>query len=268
MFLLSHFKQWIKGPKVLKGKLSDRVCLVSALNDDFIEYFLVMLHSLKEHNPWFNHEVVILCNKKISPLSKKNRERIRSLYPRVHFREVDEKPYERFHRDAPKRLWPALLKLDVFLLEDYDRIVFIDSDIVCLGSIKELFTLKVPMAFCPAGRIRELKEKMAGSFRRKVGINSGVMVIGKEHLSERTHRKLLKLRSGPCADQDVLSRFCRRHRFYCLPHIYNEHAEFFWNDKHRDSNVRLLHYAGVKPLEKPDLPRMKPWFEARKKLMS
>jgi len=32
-----------------------------------------------------------------------------------------------------------------------------------------------------------------------------------------------------------------------------------------ETDVRLLHYAGTKPLDAPDLPRMRPWFAARER---
>ena len=241
-----------------------RCCMVTALSDDFVEYFLVLMHSIRKHNRWFKHDVIILHGTTLSPLSKKNMERIRKAYAKVSFVAVDEAPYERFHADTPKRLWPALLKLAIFRIRGYDRIVFIDSDILCLGDISYLFTLDVPFAACPAGKDLERKRRVAGKVRWKVGINSGVMVIGKKYLNEATHEKLLRYRSGPCADQDVLTRFLRWRRVYCLPHEYNYHAEFFWHDTNRtNDDVRLLHYAGVKPLENPKLPRMKMWFEER-----
>jgi hypothetical protein len=50
-----------------------------------------------------------------------------------------------------------------------------------------------------------------------------------------------------------------------FPHQYNYHAQFFWNGKNTDG-VRILHFAGEKPLEKPELPRMKVWFEEREEM--
>lgn len=251
------------------ANVNARVCMATVLNDAFVEYFIVLLHSIRKHNPWFAQEIVIMHGTTMSLLSDANKNLIRRTYPHVTFLAVDEAPYEHFHVDTPKSHWPALLKLAAFRIKNYDRVVFIDSDILCLGDIKLLFTLDVPFAACPAGKNSERKRSVAHTSRRRVGINSGVMVIGKEYLNEATHGALMKYKSGPCADQDVLLGFLRWKRVYCLPHEYNFHAEFFWQDDHRTADdVRLLHYAGVKPLQKPELPRMKVWFEAREEIQN
>lgn len=246
---------------------ASRPCLALVVDDAFVEYALVLIASIREQNPWFHEEAVVLWNPTLSPLSANNKDRLQRMYDRVRFLEVDALPYEKYFTEAPKHLHPALLKLALFRLGGYDRVVFIDSDILCLGDIRELFTMDVHFAACPAGKDRAMKERLAGKFRRRAGLNSGVMVIGKRYLGENVHRSLLRYRSGPCADQDVLQRFFRWRGMTCLDHRYNYHAGFFWKGDGSDGDVRLLHFAGEKPLQCPDLPRMKMWFEARDRLL-
>lgn len=242
------------------------VALVTALDDAFLEYGRVMLASVLKHNPWFDGDVVVLGNSELSPLSEASRRKLKEIVPRVQFREIDAAPYRKYFAEAPKHLHPALLKLATFSLDGYDRVVFIDSDILCLGDIRALFTTNAAFAACPAGKDRAMKEKLAWRFKRFVGLNSGVLSIGKKYLGPRMHAKLLRYKSGPCADQDVISRFFRWRGMTCLDHRYNYHAGFFWKGDGSDGDVRLLHFAGDKPLAKPDLPRMKVWFDARAKL--
>ncbi|NOS67615.1 MAG: hypothetical protein HOO67_04605 [Candidatus Peribacteraceae bacterium] len=247
---------WYAVKKSLGG-----TCIATVLNDPFVEYFCVLLYSIKKHNPHFNLPVKILHSKKLSPLSKENQDRIRNLYPNVEFILVDEEPVKRFFLVTPIRLHPALLKLEIFNLRGYDRVIFLDSDMLCLGDLSNLFNLDVPFAACPAGKNRELKERLANGFHRRIGFNSGVMVIGKEHLDGRTYHALLTSPLKPCptADQDILMRYFRWKKIYCLDHHYNYHAQFFWKGDEKD--VKILHYAGKKPLEEPEEPRMKVWFE-------
>jgi lipopolysaccharide biosynthesis glycosyltransferase len=245
----------------------DRSCLAIAVDNAFMEYALVLIASIQEKNPWFQEEVVVLWNRELSPLSDENKKRLQKLYDRMRFIEVDDAPYRKYFSQAPKFLHPAFIKLGLFRLADYDHVVFIDSDILCLGDIKDLFTMQTNLAACPAGKDRAKKERLAGKFKRRIGLNSGVMVIGKRYLNERTHRRILRYKSGPCADQDVLQRFFRWRGMTVLDHRYNYHAAFFWKGDASDGDVRLLHYAGDKPLQKPGLPRMKIWFEAQRRLL-
>jgi hypothetical protein len=108
-----------------------------------------------------------------------------------------------------------------------------------------------------------VKEARAGTVCRRIRINTGVLVIGKRYLNDATQRRLARHSGGQFADQDVLNHFLRRRSVYCLDHRFNYHAEFFWRGDETD--VRLLHYAGTKPLDAPDLPRMRPWFAARER---
>lgn len=235
--------------------------LCTVLNDAFAEYGRVFLYSLKKHNPQLDAPFRVIHSRILSPLSQENQERIRAIYPQVEFNLVDEEPYQRFFPVTPPRLHAALLKLEAFNAPEHNRVVFLDSDMLCLGNLSVLFGLDVPFAACPAGKNRELKEHVGDSFRRFIGFNTGVMVIGPKHLDGHTYASLLGSRLKPCptADQDILNRFFRWKRVYCLDHRYNYHAQFFW--KGDETDVRILHYAGEKPIERPEEPRMRVWFE-------
>ncbi len=240
-----------------------RLCAVTVLSDAFVEYFLVFLFSIRKHNPWFDHDFLIIHSKTSSPLSEENRRRISEFYPKARFLFVDEAGYARFTPDP--RFFAALLKIEAFRIPGYDTVIFLDSDMLCLGDISHLFSLDVPFAACPPGKDAAKKERVANTYRLGQNFNSGVMVIGKKYLSKRVHDKILRARGGPHADQEILNPFFRFRRIYCLDHHYNYNAAFFWNgDGKDDPDVRILHFAGEKPLERPGMPRMKIWFEYKR----
>lgn len=241
-------------------------CIVLCVDDAFCEYARVLLFSLRKHNPDLDVPLIVLHSKTLSPLSREHQASIQALWANASFTLVDETPYERFFPFTPPRLHAALLKLETFNLTICDRAVFLDADMLCLGDITPLFALNTPFAACPAGKDRILKEKVANT-RRRIGFNSGVMVIGRRHLDGRTYRNLLAspLRPCPTADQDILNRFFRWKRIHCLDHRYNYHAHFFWNGNETD--VKMLHYAGQKPLEAPDEERMQIWFHYHRELV-
>lgn len=246
--------------------MRQRICFTTVLNDAFAEYFLVLLFSIRKHNPTLAIPLIVMHSETLSQLSTDNQRRIRAQWPDVTFRLVDEKQYERFFPVTPPRLHAALLKLDTFNLAGFDRVIFLDADMLCLGDLSGLIGLDVPFAAAPAGKDRAKKERMKNSFRWMAGFNSGVMVIGKKHLDGWTYRKLRESPLKPCptADQDILMRFFRWRRIYCLDHRYNYHAQFFWRGDETD--VKILHYAGKKPLEAPGETRMKIWFQYRKEM--
>ena len=236
--------------------------MATVVSDAFTDYALVLLDSIRRHNPWFARlPLRVFWSPQLAPLSPANQALVIQAHAETTFVSVDGVAYERHRAETPPRLMAALLTLEAFGIRGADRVIFLDADMVCLGDLTDLFTLDVDLAGCPTGSNRAAKEERAGTFGRNLRINTGVLVIGRRYLSDATRRRLARYPSGPFADQDVLNRFLRGRPVYCLDHRFNYHAEFFWRGDETD--VRLLHYAGTKPLEAPDLPRMRPWFAAR-----
>jgi lipopolysaccharide biosynthesis glycosyltransferase len=236
--------------------------VATVASDTFTDYALVLLDSIRRHNPWFARlPLRVFWSPQLAPLSPVNQARVLQAHVETTFVSVDGAAYERYRPQTPPRLMAALLTLEAFGIRDADRVVFLDADMVCLGDLTDLFTLDVDLAGCHTGSDRAAKEARAGTLARGLKINTGVLVIGRRYLRDSTRRRLARYPSGAFADQDVLNRFLRGRPVYCLDHRFNYHAQFFWRGDETD--VRLLHYAGTKPLEAPDLPRMRPWFAAR-----
>lgn len=238
--------------------------VATVADNTFTEYAVVLLDSIRRHNPWFARlPLRVFWSPQLAPLSPGNQERLRQAHPDTTCVEVDGAVYERYRPQTPPRLMGALLTLEAFGIRDADRVVFLDADMVCLGDLTDLFTLEVDLAACPTGSSRAVKEAHANAFHRRLRINTGVLVIGRRYLNDATQWRLAQYPSGQFADQDVVNRFLGGRSVYCLDHRFNYHAEFFWRGDETD--VRLLHYAGTKPLDAPDLPRMRPWFAARER---
>ena len=237
----------------------------TVVNDGFVEYLAVLLQSILQFNSWFDLPVVVLHSQTLSPLSDANRRRLEKVYSNISFREVDENRYEAFLDHTPKHMLPALYSLESFRSSEYDRVVFLDCDMLCLGDISDLFRKNVDLGAVPPGKDRTMKEEVAGTFRRGIGLNTGVLSVGKKYLSDSVYEALFRRRSGEVADQNIINSYFLFRELYCYHHKYNYHAEFFWNDEARDADVRLLHYAGDKPLDQPSEGRMKIWFEWRER---
>jgi lipopolysaccharide biosynthesis glycosyltransferase len=244
----------------------DRMALATVVNDDFVPYLAVLVHSLLRHHPGLTYPWIVFWNPVYSPLSDQHREMLAALYPGFDFREVDASRYERFLRTTPKKFLAALFTLETFSLTEFDRVWFIDADIVCLGDCSRLWETRAAIAGCRSGNDHRDKQWRQNMFVWDGGFNSGVFMVGKPYLSRETYEALFKVPYKDFADQEILNKYFTGRPVYLLPHTYNYHAEFFWDRYAAKDDIRLLHYAGAKPLKEPDLPRMKPWWAAAREL--
>lgn len=239
------------------------VVMASVVNNLHAPLFAMLLHSIQQHNPWFTIPVRVLYGGEHGQLDRRVQDILRAIYPDLSFIEVDESRYHHIFKNTPVHIRPSLFKLDCLGMEGPEDIVYIDADILCLGDISELFSVRVPFGASPPGRDREAKMRAAGSFSRNMGLNAGVLMMGERYRRKKIYERFMRLDGvGLMADQQMLNDYFRLVPLYCLHHRYNYHAEFFWDQWGAGDDVRLLHYAGKKPLEAPEEPRMKPWLEA------
>ncbi|MDD4736020.1 MAG: glycosyltransferase [Kiritimatiellae bacterium] len=233
------------------------------VNDKFIDYFEVFFHSLKKHNTWLKCPLIVIWSKNLSPLSEESRKRIETIWPDVRYHEVDEDQYRVFLVQTPEHMLPALFTLECFSLHDWDKVVFFDVDMLCLGDVSELFKTEVPFGVCPSGGGRTRKQRLAGGYHLRFGLNSGVLVLGRKFRSQEVYNSFFSHKGGDKADQDVLEHYFRWKPVYCFDHKYNYQSQFFWDEYGAVDDVRILHYAGEKPLAHPQEARMKPWINYR-----
>lgn len=242
--------------------------VATVVNNDFLPYFEMLFKSLRYWNPEFDAPWIVFHSNNLCPLSKKKRDRLARMYKNFQFYEIDETPYLRLAGETPSHMVPALFSLECFGLDMCNRVIFLDADMLVLGNLDGLFDIQAPFAACLPGHNLARKNLLAGHRLINRGVNTGVMVISKPYLDRKVLETMLTYPSGQVADQDVINRFFRFRKVKYLPHELNCHAEFFWDDAQRDPSVRILHYAGLKPLQAPDLPRMNIWYEYWQQLIT
>lgn len=157
--------------------------------------------------------------------------------------------------NCPKeRFKKTFYKLYIFNLTDYDRIIFIDSDILCLGDISLFLNQQLDLPFYAA---------KDDGFKLKESINSGVMLVNKplisnkvfEQISELAKKQQVKKNYG---DQQVINEYIKLYKvktgildtkYNALKRLYI-HQKNTWN-KIKD-DIRLLHFVGDKPWNPED----------------
>ena len=216
--------------------------LVTMVNEDFVCGFKAMLCSLLEHNTWFDLPIVVLDD----GLTNKTKRELLERYGQILFKPINRKKYEgtNFEITAPK-LRSTYYKLDVFNMTDFKRLVFIDSDVVILRSIENLFKCTANFA--------AVKAYDAGRDLMRRDINSGVFVVNDVNINKEVYNDLLKIaKSGhKMPDQTTLNIYFRDATQF-LDKTFNVEKRmlFTQNFKAILQNMKILHFVGEKPWQK------------------
>jgi lipopolysaccharide biosynthesis glycosyltransferase len=137
-------------------------------------------------SPNFNYDIIIF---EWGELSDKSKEAIKSLYKNVSYRMVDVEFYKKHQFDDTFRKWTynPNYRFDIFNLNEYDRVVFFDSDMIFEIDVEELLKYEVDFGSCsvPAGRISQINNR--------VGFDAGLMTISKKYLNEKTKLDLIEI---------------------------------------------------------------------------
>jgi Glycosyl transferase family 8 len=139
-----------------------------------------------------------------------------------------------------------LNKLQQFGWAEYEKIVYIDADVVCKGSISDLFLLPGPFAATP-----DVWPEMPID----TGFNSGVMVFNPSvELYEDMIEQLPKIHDPHEGDQNFLQQYWK-YRNYMLPFKYNlnivMHASYRETFNRLWDEAVLVHYTVYKPSPDP-----------------
>lgn len=143
------------------------------------------------------------------------------------------------------RLKATYYTLDVFSLVEYDRIVFLDMDIVVLADISALWEVNAQIAGC---QVYNSGMDLLGQ-----GINSGVFVINKPAISINTYKELLKLSAQALSmpDQKIInSHFQGKIEYLAKNYNVEKRMLHTKNLKAIKDNPKIIHFVASKPWEK------------------
>lgn len=213
--------------------------LVTLLDDKFFVAFEAFITSLLENNPWFKEQnvpIVILDNN----CSSKTKQQCKEYYSNIKFRKIKFSNYNEVdHSGTAQRLQCTFYKLDTFSIQNYDRLVFIDLDVVVLGDISELFSKYTsPMNGCPAFTLN--KDRLRGD------INSGVFVVNRiDRIG--TYERLLNMAKNSkisMPDQKIINDYFGGELFH-IDKKYNVEKRMLKSKKYTIDPI-ILHMVGGK----------------------
>lgn len=182
-------------------------CLVLVSDAEFSIATEVLLYSFRKYNPAFSGDVLIITDE----LPRQERDTLERFGP-VRFVPPDprlQQAVEKLQAGEPRleNIYRRLFSLEAFRLNEYERVVYLDSDMYCAGDLSELFTSDQPLLACPDGftygdRIRnllpgadevELSERYGNRYEKS--FNAGVLSIGPPLLGDSSYAAVLDLLS-------------------------------------------------------------------------
>lgn len=171
---------------------------VTTLDDKYITGFLITLNSLLNSSPNFNYDIVIL---EWGELTQKSKDLISLVYKNVIYKSIDVESYAEHTYDNTWREWTynCNYRFDIFLLSQYDKLVFFDSDILFEVNVEELLSYDVDF-----GASQTLEKNSILQIGPRSGFDAGLMLIGKKYLVPETKEKLLEIaKSDPPFEKDL-----------------------------------------------------------------
>lgn len=216
-----------------------RIAFASYVDENYLPGFLVLLRSLALSNPGVCEDFVVLYD----DLRPGSLARIRALHPRIVLHRVNDTHYDSYQKGDQDNylVRKAYFILDVFRLRGYDTVITLDTDMVVLGDLTELLTLREGLAAVPQFFFGQHK------------LNSGLLVIQREYLSDEFCEKLDRCgRNGDYEldkhDQGILNAVLDGD-FVRLDPRYNFVKRRLSGDLPVPEDTAILHFTG----------RHKPW---------
>ena len=174
-----------------------KIAFTTTLDDKYLSGFLITFNSILISSPKFDYDLVIF---EWGELSDESKNVIKKLYNKVSFKMVDVDFYKTHQFDDTFRKWTynPNYRFDIFTLNEYDRVVFFDSDMIFEIDVEELLRYDVDFGSCsiPAGRISQIHNRM--------GFDAGLMSISKKYLTNEVRMKLIEIANSTPPHEDNL----------------------------------------------------------------
>jgi lipopolysaccharide biosynthesis glycosyltransferase len=185
---------------------SEGYVIVTACTPSFLPGAMVMLRSFLDHNPWYGGAAVVLTNKVTSEMETC----LTSIYP-VSFKligtEIINKAAELRKAVTTGRIVDArFYSLGLFSITGYDKLLFLDSDVLIRNDVSELFLR--PEAILCAGDGFHYRDKLRTGpdyrphklrfWQRRAdywsgNFNSGVVCIDSTIATQNNYRELVAM---------------------------------------------------------------------------
>jgi hypothetical protein len=227
---------------------------VSIVSPDFWPGFAALVQSLSENAGLGldEYKIDVICDSEQAPRAWLNsRPETISLFPNSAIPDIAILS----RQEQGKRMEQAMRKLGVFALpESGEPRVYIDSDMICLGSLRELLCLSPLAAACE--ELCGFDTGRSPADMEGVEINTGLMVFQPDNGVFLELQEVYRSNHGKRrhkGDQDVVNLWLQQgNSIMRLGSEWNFSKRFQdgfgrpWVERHMQE-VRILHFVGAKP---------------------
>ena len=252
-------------------KSRSRYALATVTTERFLPGTATMLQSFLRLTPSMRMDLVVFCDE-LSPAIEAEL----AGFPRLRLLPISESLSQSVTRlvEAVPRLTPRKARfysLDVFGLDEYDRVLFCDSDVLFVEDVSELFQSDNELCACGERtwytdqtrdpQTHRILDKASHATEAPPAFNAGLLSIGKPLLNKTVKQRLLDemtpelWQSGQAhhTDQLILNRVFAD-RIHILPAPYNflllHHDAILRKENTTVDQAKVIHFNGApKPWE-------------------
>jgi lipopolysaccharide biosynthesis glycosyltransferase len=239
----SHFKEI----KSIQVEDSSKVAICFVANKKYIDGLKVAVSSIRRNHA--NVPTIILLSDDIEEMPQ-------GVDKLIKIDEDDYRHLEIFPDLHKMYLWPKSIfyKLSIFNVRGYDRIIFIDADMLVIRDISDLWDLDKYNEF-DFYATYTAPQYVGTDKEHKDNLCSAIMVINKNLLNVKVYKKLIEMavlhKSYDGSDQGVINYYLRTesvtyglmNQFYqifpCDPWI-----KWGYEYKEHEKPARILHFVG------------------------
>ncbi|MBA7522255.1 hypothetical protein ES705_14373 [subsurface metagenome] len=240
-------------------------CLATITDKYYYKGTIALLNTFFIHNEWFNGKIIIIHNE----LSQQSIDSITEKYNAL-FHQVDNGLMTKLYKikeQIPQleSLYKRFFILEIFKFSHFDRVVYIDSDILCKRDISPLFFREEDFIACKdvikPNYYRNVNDfsikKYESSYQNNLRtFNSGVLSISNKFLSEEIYKELVSYLiprtwqgiKDHYGDEIILNRyFIKQTQLISNEYNYRIHLEkhYVQNENLFFKDARLIHYTGI-----------------------
>ncbi len=240
----------------------DEIAFCSTADDNFLPGCLLLLYSMKKHIPGVDAvPFYFFYDNALSRLSRESRDRISRIYPNARFVEKENELYRNTSclTDEHKA---AYLTLETFMVADHERVIFLDTDMLCVQNFMPKLLLPYDVIAVNSGDLLSYE-----GYVHWKKINSGLFSVSRHITGEATYNALQTVvrertdKNPKFLDQNVINTYfaAAGQRLYVLPQGYNFRnwgAGGNGTDKQirrymKSCRLYLIHYSGYSLRPKP-----------------
>lgn len=211
-------------------------CVVVIATENYLEELAITVINILKYLT-DDTDLIIFLDFEHPVLSKLQR-----LHKNIKYKKINKEQYNKLSFENPWRKWQynCGYRFEIFTLTEYERICYIDLDIIIKDNFFNIFDHNCDIGFC-LNRVGSIPE-----FKHALGFNAGVCAVSKKYLNLDIRDKLISIaaRKDFSSDEAVLFAYFGN-KYTVLPNEYNTISSFIDSEEIYNKG-KIIHFIGHK----------------------